>query len=146
MKGVVHYLVRDPSESNALIYPARLPESYAAYGGFYLLCDTDGKTSESYDFLAVQGEEIITTRLDLRLGTNTIFQVDLLEVGNFEFKANLLKPMSLQDNSRFTKVNGESFIVRQLKPKDPQILNSAVRQHDFYFVGFTENLEDQLHQ
>lgn len=143
MKNNVHYLVRHPSETNTLIYPAGLPENYAAYGGFYLLCDTHGKTSESYEFLAVHGEEIITTRLNLIEGTNTIFQVDLFNIGNFEFKANLLKSMSSDDNSHFTKVNGDLQIVRQLRPKAPQSLNSAVRQYGFYFVGFTESLNNQ---
>jgi len=135
MKNLVHYLVRHPEELSGYIYPTEsVYQNYTSFGAFYLVgVSSDAELADGYIFHAVYGDEVIPVMLERVRGTLAIFQVAIRDVGTFQFRANKIRnpgkylgaEMGLKDLSA----------IRQLKPRAPTALDSAAREHNFYFIG-----------
>lgn len=139
MKDVVHYLTGHPAEQGGLIYPTELDvESYAGFGSFYLLGPPGARVGDEYKFHAVQGEEIVETRL-LRLEKSKVFyRVQVTDVGAFLFHAEQLarKPRYIGTEDQIRRL----AILRRLRSWEPGKLDRACRKHAFYFVGYSPHV------
>jgi hypothetical protein len=135
----VHYMIRKPDALGEVIYPSDLDpaEDYYGNGEFFLGGRNAAELAELYSFLAIWGERPVVVKLERRTGANFVANVE--GVGEFWFTAKRLATLP-RYTGQYSGFEDEQLI-RQLVPADHRGLDAAVREHDFYFVGFSPRFE-----
>lgn len=139
MKDMVHYLIRHPVEGGGLIYPTEIEDdNYVGFGAFYLLGQPSTPVGERYRFSAVRGEQTIQTELLPFRGSRSFFQAEVGGIGSFIFHA---QPMPFRPlyTGAFSS-SSDLVAIRRLRSWQPQALDRACREHEFYFVGYSPRL------
>ena len=140
MNRFVHFMVRDPDDQDAIIYPTQLrQEGYLGFGEFYLL-GMDASLLDSYVFAAIKDESVLLVDL-IRTGAESrLYKADVPDVGSFIFQAyHSRKPARYSGgDARLDGYKG----VRVLKARKPKDNDAAARQYNFYFVGYSPRISD----
>lgn len=136
----VHYLIRHPSVAG-LIYPVELDEpGYVGFGAFYLLGATGDRIGDAYVFHAVHQQQILETTLTEYRGTRSFFQAQVSGVGSFVFYAQPMRQKPPYVGAM--PAAGNLVALRRLRAWQPDALNRACHEHEFYFVGYSPRVDD----
>ena len=111
------------------------------FGSFYLISSENSIDDGNYIFPAIHGEQVLQIRLAREGNKKTVFVAVIEGIGEFKFRS-----FEIQNPPDYIGKNPDQLqnkIVRKLKPNDPQVLDDAVRNHNFYFVGYSPLLNDQ---
>lgn len=134
MRDNIYYLVRHTAAAEGLVYPAEIDlKDYYGFGSFYLMGAQDDDPADEYTFRAVFGEELIVTTAERFRDEKYFFSVQVKKVGRFIFYAQAL-PKKYPYSGQLPSLQGK-FAFRRLRSWRPAALESACRQHGFYFVG-----------
>jgi hypothetical protein len=135
----VHYMVRKPNAVREALYPSELDEreDYYGVGSFFLSGNHADDLDAAYSFWAVRDGRAIETKLERRSEAVYVAAVD--RIGAFGFTARKVGD-TVKYGGSFGAF-GDSLLIRQLAPFDHDALDRAVREFDFYFVGFTPKLD-----
>lgn len=125
------------------VFPSELPENYYSPGFFvitksYLDVQSDKYDFfDEYDFLAMYEGKLLKTTL--RKTNKNNFIVNVGKLGEFCFEAKFVSNWINRyiGSKRVKEIKGNSMYV--LISKDNERLESVCREHDFYFVGETED-------
>jgi len=140
MSDLIHYLIRHPT-LDGLIYPAELEdEEYFGFGSFYLLGKTGAFIGEAYRFYAIRGEETVQTTLLPYRNSRSFFRAEVTDVGSFLFYAQPIarKPSYIGKAARASNL----VAVRRLRSWQPDELDRACQEHNFYFVGYSPRVNE----
>ena len=139
MSGLVHFLIRHPNQPRTVIYANDLRNrQYGSFGGFFLMGDNAGDTHESYVFPAIQDGKILAIQLKLVGNTKSVFRAIVPNVGAFDFRSYPFRDPPAY-GGKSTSMAG-MLALQQLKATQPGELDSVVRAHDFYFVGYSPRI------
>jgi hypothetical protein len=142
MAPVVCYLVQGAGAERGLVFPQELPKSHHAAGSFYLLGAPGDHLLESYLFHAVQADDVIETRLNRRRRGRAFFEVGVAGVGVFVFHARpLTRRVPYTGRARILR---GLVALRQLQSWTSEQQENACREHQFYFVGYSPRIDDQV--
>lgn len=130
----VHYLVRHPSIPGELLYPDEVDENYQSFGTFFLVGKTFDDVRDKYIFFAVLNGNVIASNLT-RIRDSSLYNAAVEGVGRFEFRATSIGAGGLYAGTY--KPSEGLYAVRQLEIRSHAILNSAARDKNFFFVGYT---------
>lgn len=139
MIDLVHYLVGQPARKSSLVYPIELyDENYVGFGDFYLLGKAGTEIGDLYSFYAIRGGQIVPTTLMPYRGSKSFFQVEVSGIGDFVFYA---QPLSFKPPYAGGVVSAKGLVaLRRLCSWQPQELNRACLEKDFYFVGYSPRI------
>jgi hypothetical protein len=134
----IHYLIRRSRDNeDGLIYPTEEDtKNYYGFGGFYLMGSETDIPAGEYSFMAVHGEEIVTTSASRYRETKNFFEVNVNKVGRFIFYAQAM-PKRYPYVGTFPALAGK-FAFRRMRSWKPAALDHACREHRFYFVGVSQ--------
>ena len=134
MRMEIHYLVRQKDASDGLVYPSELKEeSHYGFGSFYLMGAEDDEPAQEYAFHAIFGEELITATAVRLRDEKFFFSVEIKKVGRFIFYAQAM-PRKYPYGGQVQLLQGK-FAFRRMRSWKPAALDTACREHGFYFVG-----------
>lgn len=136
----VHYMIRKRGVSGETIYPSELDDDDGYYGiGSFFLSGFDewDPLDKAYSFWAIHEGRPIETMLERR--TAATYFVDVGRIGQFGFKARRVGVPAVYMGT--SSAINDPLLIRQLAPIDQDSLERAVRDFDFYFVGFTPNID-----
>lgn len=131
-------MVRRPEHLGELIYPTELFDpGYYGYGSFFINGRHINDVDQTYLFYAVRDDQPLPIKL--RSIGSALFEADVDGVGLFVFKATTVGvPARYAGRYPFPP---DTLLVRQLAPKDRPALERAVYEHDFYFTGYSPQIE-----
>jgi hypothetical protein len=134
----VHYLCHPPCDSTNFVYAAELPVDHYAPGMFCVeSSNASGRLSESFEFFARIGQQVISPKL-IRVNART-YSVEVKEL-NIKF---FFKLINFDRASRY--VGGalnrfSNFPLLRVQPANSLRLEQACEKYDFYFVGLGYDL------
>lgn len=135
---VIHYMVRDPRNLGQLVYPIDIPDLfYHAYGSFFIDGQSSSDLDDTYNFYSMYNEVIIS--ITLRRTGEVSFAANVDGLGQFLFRATKIG-MPAQYGGQYSLPN-ENLLIRQLAPYDRRQLELASQEHDFYFIGYSPQIE-----
>lgn len=139
MSELVHFLIRDPNQPKTVVYASDLrTKHYGGFGGFFLMGEDVGNVRDSYVFPAIQAGRVLAIQLQLVDKTKRVLRAAVPNVGVFTFRSYPFRhPPAYGGKS--TLIAGK-FALQQLKPTQPDELDAAVRARDFYFVGYSPQI------
>lgn len=135
----VHYLCHPPNDSVNFAYAAELPDDYYAPGMFCVEASgASGQLADSFHFPARLGKRLIAPSLIQVTARTYAVNIDELAL-KFFFKLISLDRMSRyvgRESDRFT-----DWPLFRVQPANTQRLEHACANHDFYFVGFGSDFQ-----
>jgi len=137
MNDLVYYLIHSP-DGKGLIFPSELEDNnYYTIGSFYIATDN---LSEKYIIYAVLGENIIKTNLHKVRDSSNFFINEIDKIGNFIFIAEKLNN-KIHYSGKINQYK-ELILTYRLRIFNPTVAEQAAKKHNFYFIGFSNLIND----
>jgi len=135
----VHYLIRTVGRNRGLYYPIEVADqTHDTRGSFYLMGREDDEPERSYNFWAIREGVLIQTTLIANDDRPQFFAVSVADIGIVPFYA---EPLTLIPYVGQYSSLRRFFSLRRLRAVRLLQLESASQQHDFYFVGYSPQIE-----
>lgn len=121
------------------VFPRDLEDNEYNPGIFIIVGDSHYNLKTSYTFIAIDGEERVST--ELKRLSSTTYGVSTRH-GLFLFRIKLLKPTFTNFLGSYQHFPvGKAYY--QVNPMQTERLESVCRSHNFFFVGSTDEEDDE---
>lgn len=141
MKDFVHYLIRQIGGEDGLITPRQLNRlPHFTLGCFYILGIRRRPLLEAYRFHAMRDGEIVLVPLVRYRESRSFYRAPVDGVGSFIFHLQPI-PNELPYAGNVPGLEGLQAI-RRLRARKPADLEEACRKYNFYFLGYSEAIDE----